>query len=93
MTKMNRRQFLDNTKTGSLGVAAGLTILGNAASARGAPAADSVRLGMIGVGGRGNHLAEGFLAREAKDCQVTYVSDVDANKGGRCWTTRTWTRS
>ena len=37
MTSLNRRQFLEHTKATGLGMAAGLTILGNAASVRGAP--------------------------------------------------------
>lgn len=75
MTKLNRRQFLDrSTKTG-LGVAAGVTILANAASVRGAPANEKVVLAAIGAGGRGSNLANDFAARG--DCPYAYICDPD----------------
>lgn len=82
MTSINRREFLDRSKKTTLGLAAGLTILQNAASVRGAPAADKIVLAAVGIGGRGTDLAiapeRGFLAR--KDCEYAYVCDADANK-------------
>jgi len=57
MTSFHRREFLDRSKKTALGLAAGVTILQNAGSVRGAPAADKVILAAVGVGGRGNHLA------------------------------------
>ena len=76
MTDFNRREFLDRSKQTTLGLAAGLTILENAKSARGAPAAEKVILAAVGVQGRGSHLAQGFLERG--DCEYAYVADVDS---------------
>ena len=58
MTKLTRRSFLDRSSQSALGLAAGLTILKNAESARGAPAADKIILAAVGVGGRGEHSDE-----------------------------------
>jgi predicted dehydrogenase len=83
MSTINRRTFLDRSKNSALGLAAGLTILRNAGSARGAPAADRVILAAVGVGGRGMHLATdpnfGFLCRG--DCEYAYLCDPDATRG------------
>ena len=76
MTTINRRQFLDQSKRTGLGMAAGVTILANAASVRAAPAADKVVLASMGVRGRGSHLATGFLERD--DCEIAYICDVDS---------------
>ena len=72
----NRREFLKKTRATSLGMAAGVTILANAKSVRGAPAADKVNLGFIGVGGRGPNLARGFLERG--DCVISYIADANS---------------
>ncbi|NQU21555.1 MAG: Gfo/Idh/MocA family oxidoreductase [Candidatus Nealsonbacteria bacterium] len=76
MAGYSRREFLDRTKRTSLGLAAGVTILANAESARGAPAAEKVVLAAVGVHGRGAHLAAGFLERG--DCEYAYIADVDS---------------
>ncbi len=82
MTSLNRRQFLDRSQKSALGLAAGVTVLQNAASVRAAPAADKVVLAAVGVGGRGNHLAThpewGFLCRG--DCEYAYICDPDSRK-------------
>ena len=52
MTVISRRKFLGQTMTTTFGVAAGPTILANAASARGTPQNDKLILCSIGVGGR-----------------------------------------
>jgi predicted dehydrogenase len=82
MSSYNRREFLDRTQKTTLGVAAGMTILSNSESARGAPAADKVILAAVGVGGRGTHLAThpewGFLCRG--DCHYAYLCDPDSRK-------------
>jgi len=82
MTRFNRREFLDRSKKAALGVAAGVTILQNAGSVRGAPAADKVILAAVGVGGRGTHLAThpewGFLCRG--DCHYAYLCDPDSSR-------------
>jgi len=82
MTRFNRREFLDRSKKTALGMAAGVTILQNAGSVRGAPAADKVILAAVGVGGRGTHLAThpewGFLCRG--DCHYAYLCDPDSSR-------------
>jgi predicted dehydrogenase len=82
MTSLNRREFLDRSKKTALGVAAGVTILQNAKSVRGAPASDKVILAAVGVGGRGNMLAThpewGFLCRG--DCHYAYICDPDSRR-------------
>ncbi len=42
-------------------------------------ATDRISLAMIGVRGRGNRLAEGFLQRD--DCEITHVCDVNETNG------------
>jgi len=82
MTRFNRREFLNRSKKSTLGLAAGLTILKNAKSVRGAPSADKVILAAVGVGGRGTFLAThpewGFLCRG--DCEYAYICDPDSKK-------------
>ena len=84
MSTIHRREFLDRTKTTGLGMAAGVTILANAESVRGAPAADKVVFAGVGAGGRGSHLATnpefGFLIRG--DCEYAYVCDPDQRRAG-----------
>jgi predicted dehydrogenase len=79
---MSRRTFLERSKKCSLGLAAGVTILQNAKSVRGAPAADKVILAAVGVGGRGNMLAThpewGFLCRG--DCHYAYICEPDTRR-------------
>ncbi len=79
MAAINRREFLDRSKKTGLSVVAGVTILGNAQSVRAAPENEKISLAMIGVRGRGNSLAQGFISRG--DCQITYVCDVDRKTG------------
>ncbi len=81
MSRLNRREFLHRSKKTSLGVAAGVTILGNAQSVRAAPENEKVTLAMVGVRGRGNSLAHGFLDRG--DCEIAYVADVDSRQFGK----------
>ncbi len=75
MSGLSRRQFLDRSRTSTLGFAAGATILANAKSVRSAPANERLVLAMIGVGGWGNMLATGFLERD--DCELGYICDVN----------------
>lgn len=67
----SRREYLRT----SLGMAAGVTILQNAASVRGAPAANRVTMAMIGTGGRGSNLCGDFADRG--DVQFAYLCDPD----------------
>jgi len=80
MTKINRRTFLDQSTKAGGGLAAGFTILENAASVRGTPANNKVILAMIGTGGRGSYLYRDFAARG--DCEFAYVCDVDEERSG-----------
>ncbi|NQU20412.1 MAG: Gfo/Idh/MocA family oxidoreductase [Candidatus Nealsonbacteria bacterium] len=74
-----RREFLSGSGRSALGLGAGLTILANSRSVHGTPANEKVSLGMIGVRGRGDSLASGFLERD--DCEITHVCDVDTGTG------------
>jgi predicted dehydrogenase len=75
MSQTTRRKFLANSRGAALSLAAGWTILADPRSASATPANDRVILAMIGVRGRGNSLAQGFLDRD--DCRLGYVCDVD----------------
>ena len=77
MTALNRREFLDRTKATGLSMAAGMTILANSKSVRANPANDKVVFGLIGAGGRGPALAQGFLGRG--DCEFSFVADPNTN--------------
>ena len=81
MTTLNRRDFLGRGGRTSLGLAAGTAILANAQSVRATPANDKVTLGLIGVGGRGSALCDGFLERD--DCRIGWVADVDIHRAER----------
>jgi predicted dehydrogenase len=74
-TSIKRRVFLTRTVRAGLGVSAGVTLLADPRSARGAPANDKIVLGIIGVGGRGSHLAQGFAERS--DCAIAAIADVN----------------
>ncbi len=79
MKHIHRREFLCSTAKNSLQMGVGLTILANSKSVFATPANDKLSLAMIGVRGRGHHLAEGFLDRT--DCEITHVCDVDTRTG------------
>jgi len=71
--KVSRRGF-----NKASAAAAGMTILANSKSARGTPANEKMVLGLIGCGGRGPHLAKGFIERG--DCEFAYLADPDKSK-------------
>src|SRR5574340_527193 len=75
MTTINRREFLERSKQAGLGLAAGVTILRSAQSARAYSANEKVTLASVGVRGRGSQLAQAFLDRS--DCQIGYICDPD----------------
>jgi predicted dehydrogenase len=75
--KINRRDFLGQSKNKGLGIAAGVTLLADPRSVHAAPANEKVILGLIGCGGRGPHLAKGFLDRG--DCTFAAIADVNQN--------------
>jgi len=74
-SKMNRRGLIDRSGKTSLGLAGGITLLINAQSVRAAPVNEKIRLGLIGCGGRGSQLAEGFAERD--DCTFAAIADVN----------------
>ncbi len=75
MSAISRRKFLARCRTTGC-AAAGLTVLGNAASVRGTPAHDRIVMAVVGVRGRGSSLGPAFAART--DCRITYLCDVDS---------------
>ncbi len=77
MTKINRRTFIDQSAKAGAGLAAGLTILRNAKSVRGAPANEKLVLALVGLG-RGTILGTGLGARG--DCHFAYIADVNRNR-------------
>ena len=77
MTTISRREFLHRSQKTGWGLAAGLTILDNAASVWGTPANEKIVMAVVGVRGRGGSLAPGFASRG--DCEIAYVCDVDSN--------------
>ncbi len=79
MSTIHRREFMNRSTQTGLGLAAGLTILSNAGSVRGAPANEKVMLALVGSGGRGNNLTKGF--NERTDCEFAYVCDCDSKRG------------
>jgi predicted dehydrogenase len=74
---MDRRAFLKRSKNVTCGVAAGLTILPNAASVWGAPASERLSLAVVGLRNRGLTLATGFAQRT--DCRIAYLCDADSS--------------
>jgi predicted dehydrogenase len=76
MATMSRRDFLDQSKRTTLGMAAGVTILGSAQSVFAAPANERVVLAVVGINGRGGNLAANFSKRD--DCRVGYLCDVNS---------------
>jgi predicted dehydrogenase len=69
----SRREFMKKASLGSVGLAMGMSAK-SYASIMGAN--DRVRMGFVGVNGRGNGMTKNF-ARQA-GCEVVYVCDVDA---------------
>jgi predicted dehydrogenase len=75
MATLHRREFLEHSKKAGLGLAAGLTILADARSARSYAANEKLTLALIGAGGRAGGLGPNFAERG--DCQFAYVCDVN----------------
>ena len=74
MESIGRRQFIGK----SIGAAAALTALDTRGSVA---ASDKVRVGVMGVGGRGTLLARWFAAMP--DVEVAYLCDVNQRRFGR----------
>lgn len=77
----SRRDFIKKVMAGTAAFSLGRTIPGFASS-RAAGANERIRIGVIGVNSRGRALAEGFA--QMKDCEVTYVCDVDSRALAKC---------
>ena len=73
---MKRREFIQTTA----GVASGLLLL-KSDQAFGYPANSAVRLGLLGCGGRGTHVATSFSQNTA--AQVAALADLFQNQLGR----------
>ncbi len=71
MNTIKRRDFLKTSVAG----AAAVSSLG---ARRRAAASDRLVVGMMGVGGRGTHLAEFLLERN--DIEIAYICDVDSRR-------------
>ena len=75
MKRINRRQFLDNSKQAAVGVAAGAAVFSSTASGKVVWPNDKIVIGAVGVRGRGHLLAMGFALRD--DCEIAYMADCD----------------
>ena len=73
---IDRRAFLKKT---AAGVGLGMAGLGNVAFSQ--KAADPVIVGIMGTGGRGTRLAQGFA--RLSGAEVAYVCDVDERRRGK----------
>jgi predicted dehydrogenase len=86
---MKRRNFIQKSIAASVGFGTGLTILSGSASAQGTTANSKVNIALIGCGGRGTQLLNGFDYpnntritgfREFDDVNVRYCCDVQKGK-------------
>src|SRR5688572_18684566 len=75
MNEMSRREFLESTGTISVGLTAGVAAMALGRRAHAVSVNDRVRLAVVGIHGRGGHLAKKFAARA--DCEIAYLCDVD----------------
>ncbi len=75
MDRLTRRKFLESTGKTGAGVALGMAALASTQRAKAAAASDRLRLAVVGLRGRGGHLAKQFAGRS--DCEIAYLCDVD----------------
>ena len=80
MADQHRRQFLSQSGKATLAAASAASAFSILEPARGASAAEKVQLAVVGIHGRGHHLAKGFAGRD--DCDIAYMCDVDASLFG-----------
>ena len=87
---MQRRDFMKTGISSTLGFGAGLTILADPTSIRGAAANEKIGMALIGCGGRGTQLLHGFDYpnnsrmtgfQEFDDVNVLYCCDVQKGRG------------
>ena len=76
MNELDRRDFLKRSTQTGVGLGATGMALAQVQPARAASANEKLVLGVVGIRGRGAHLAKGFAERS--DCEVAYVADVDS---------------
>ncbi len=69
---VDRRAFLETTA----GVAAGVAVFSQSQAKAAESANEKIRVGIMGVNGRGRALAAGFVAQP--NCEVAYIADVDS---------------
>ena len=86
-TDQKRRNFIKTTLTGAAAVSFGGILPGfSAKSYAGIVGAnDRIKVAMMGVNARGLALAKNFAAQ--KNCEITYVSDVDTRAAAKCIST------
>jgi predicted dehydrogenase len=75
MDQLTRRNFFQSTSRVSVGVTIGAAALASSRRAKAARPHERLRLAVVGIHGRGGHLARRFAARP--DCEVAYLCDVD----------------
>ncbi len=80
MSRTNRRTFLKTTAAASIAGTAALPSLSRVASAQAANRNSELGIGMIGVGGRGMGLAQGFQSLQGAN--VIAVADPDEKRAG-----------
>lgn len=73
----SRRDFFSRCRSGLITLGTAQAIIPSA-SILGTPVNETIRLALIGAGGRGGQLAQGFLARGG--CTFAYVCDVDQQR-------------
>ena len=74
MKPMNRREFLNNSIRGAVGMCMGMTAFSlSARSSRVLGANDRVNIALIGCGGRGRYVTRGLIEQGA---EVTYLCDL-----------------
>ena len=79
MSRLNRRQFLSQSKRTSLGVAAA-AVFTSRDSAKAVSPNEKIILGMVGIRGRGALHSTGFAKRN--DCEIAYLADPDTRLYG-----------
>ena len=75
MSSTNRRDFMSHSAGVTLGLAAGGMVASRSAAARESSPNERLSLAVVGIRGRGRHLARDFASQD--DCLVTYLCDVD----------------
>jgi predicted dehydrogenase len=78
MNRWTRRKFLESTGKSGVGLTVGLPALAVAKHLRADSVNDRLRLAVVGIRGRGGHLARKFAARA--DSEVVYLCDVDESQ-------------